>query len=507
MNTKTQPQDLPPATSADLSGSGLAPLTIVRTETILSKLPIHNLTKNKKIDIQIARLDPKGKVELKWEISYSERYGQARQLAYKLDTIVVNRRIDEAGKPLPQIIRLGSLNEMCAELGSQKDEVKRAIQQNATTSINAIVTYRGNDGTERRLETLFTRYSVVFTGQKLPGGEKADAIYIILNEPYREVLNNAPVRPLNYDYLKELSPAPQRFYEIVSYKIFAALKHDQPFAKLSYCEYCMFSAQQRYFDYDRFKKQMYKIHRPHLKSGYIASVHYEQAVDGDGKRDWIMCYAPGPKACAEYKHFTGKKAKISVSATSIADSGGGRGRRKPPSPLPSPIAADDPLLKELTNRGIDAAPARKLLAEIQANPGPDNFQTLDTLEWGDYQIAAQPGKFNNPPGFYISLLQGRVEPPAAFETSRRKSARLEAELALQSERERLHAEREILELEARRLDEERLANLPAGQYEKLRAKVVSDLKARYPKAGFDGNTLVHADTIHATMLFELRRQS
>ena len=142
-----------------------------------------------------------------------------------------------------------------------------------------------------------------------PDGNKADAVYLILNDPYREVLNNAPTRPLDYDYLKQLAPAAQRFYEIVSYKIFAALKFKLPRAKLPYSDYCTFSAQQRYYDYDHVKKQMYKIHKPHLASGYIEKVSIKAVPDGDGKPDWIMSYIPGPKARAEFKTFNGKHSR------------------------------------------------------------------------------------------------------------------------------------------------------------------------------------------------------
>jgi hypothetical protein len=33
---------------------------------------------------------------------------------------------------------------------------------------------------------------------QLPDGRAADGVYLILNDPYREVMNNALVRPLNY---------------------------------------------------------------------------------------------------------------------------------------------------------------------------------------------------------------------------------------------------------------------------------------------------------------------
>src|SRR5436853_4388108 len=86
-----------------------AALEIIRTETVLSRLPIHNLAKKGNVNIQILKTAADGKVELKWIVSYSDRYGQARQLAYKLDTIVINHHIDEQGKPLLQMICLGSL--------------------------------------------------------------------------------------------------------------------------------------------------------------------------------------------------------------------------------------------------------------------------------------------------------------------------------------------------------------------------------------------------------------
>ncbi|HSX79873.1 MAG TPA: hypothetical protein VLQ80_15030, partial [Candidatus Saccharimonadia bacterium] len=115
--------------------------------------------------------------------------------------------------------------------------------------------------------------------------------------------NNAPTRPLDYEYLKALAPAAQRFYEIISFKIFAAIKYRHATAKISYSEYCTYSAQQRYYDYDHVKKQMYKVHRPHLKAGYVKKVECDAARDPDGKPDWILFYTPGPKAPAEFKTF------------------------------------------------------------------------------------------------------------------------------------------------------------------------------------------------------------
>jgi hypothetical protein len=293
----------------EIAQADLFPLTIIRTETVLSRLPIHNLSKKGKVDIRIVKKNTRGEINLHWEVSHSERYGQPRQIAYKLDTIVINQKIDAAERPLPKIICLGSLRDIAHELGLGGDtnNIKKALRQNAFTGIAAKVHYKATDGTEKWLEADFTRYSVVFTGEKLPNRQKADAVYLIFNEPYWEVLNSVPTRPLDYNYLKSLPPMAQRFYEIVSFKIFAAIKYRHPVAKLTYSEYCTFSAQQRYHEYDRVKKQMYKIHRPHIKSAYIAGVKFTSTTDEDGAPDWIMQYVPGEKAHAEYEFFTNKK--------------------------------------------------------------------------------------------------------------------------------------------------------------------------------------------------------
>ncbi len=427
----------------------LAPLQVIRTETALSKLPIHNLAKKGNVDINIVRKNKNGEVDLKWIVSYSDRYGQPRQVGYKLDTIVINRRIDAAGRPSPELIRLGSLREIALELGlgSNTTAVRIALLQNASAFITARLKYTAIDKRQRTLEAGFSRYSVIFTGDQMPSGEKADAVYIELNPRYQEVLNNALFRPLNYDYMRELSPAAQRFYEVVSRSIFAALKHQHAEARLSYSEYCTCSAQQRYHDYDRFKKQMYKIHRPHLASGYLKSVRYVLTKDGEGNIDWDMFYTPGQKAKAEHHAFA-KSGRVIDSAPEIAHA------EVAIAPRPSrPRVASQqkrfsfttaatpnlepslPAFAELTKRGIGAEKARLLLA------GADPEFVIDQLEWGDHQIRSGQGSIRNPAGFYIHLIEQKITPPETFITTRRAKA-LEAAREAQNREQTLRYERE-----------------------------------------------------------------
>ncbi len=397
--------DLFPVTPQDTAQ--LAPLQVIRTETVLSKLPIHNLAKTGSFEIQIIRKNDRGEVELRWEVSYSSRYGPPRQLAYKIDTIVVNRRIDELGRPVPRVIRLGSLRDIARELGLGGDtnNARKALRQNAFTGIAARLTYRGTDGSERKVEADFTRYNVIFAGEKLPDGRSADCVYLILNDPYLEVLNSAPMRPLNYEYLKILTPAAQRFYEIVSYKMFAALKHQHPQARLAYSDFCTCSAVQRYFDYDHFKKQMYKIHKPHLDSGYLARIAYEQTMDGAGNPDWMMLYQPGPRAVAEFNTFQ-KRAGAAAMLPAVED--------PPPSDPDVQITTirDVPaegLEQELVRRGVSVDQARKLL--LKTVPGQ---LVAEQISWGDRLVRENRGRIYNPPGFYIYLIRENVLPPNDF---------------------------------------------------------------------------------------------
>ena len=170
------------------------PLSILRTETVLSRFPIHNLSKHGNVTIRIRRTNAQGECDYRWDVSYNETYGQPGPLAYKLDTIIINQLLDTLPRPLPWVLKVGSLRQIGRasappSAAVNRQHLKRAFHQNASTYIVAKVRYRGRDGTEPHLEAGFTRYSVVLTGQRLPDGRRADAVYLVLSTPYREVLN------------------------------------------------------------------------------------------------------------------------------------------------------------------------------------------------------------------------------------------------------------------------------------------------------------------------------
>lgn len=260
--------------------------------------------------------------------------------------------------------------------------------QNASAFITAKRSFKGNDGVKRTAEIADTRYGVIFTGEKFPNGRKADAVYILLHDSYRDVLDAAPTRPLDYDYLKELTPGAQRFYELLSFQIFAALKHQRPHAKMLYSHYCTRAPQTRYFDYDHVKKQMYKLHTPHRKSEYIAAVEMKATTDGEGQPDWEMLYTPGRKAKSEFKGFnepsctTTKKLKNPerpALSSSVAPE-----EPTPVTTMREIVPDDEPLVAKLVSLRVADTAARELVrdyrksVELQLHALP--HRTLDKIK-------------------------------------------------------------------------------------------------------------------------------
>lgn len=395
----------------------IVPLNRIRVETALSRFPIHRLAKKEIVAIDLQRVGENGEPDCRWEVTYNQKHGQPGPLAYKVDTLIVNRRIDEAGRPLPGVVKLGSLTDLCSSLGiadsgENRSNIKKALHQNASAYITAKIRYRTKTGKERWSEIGYSRYSVIFTGEVLPNGTMADAVYIVPNASFRDLLNQVEVRPLDYDYLTSLSPGAQRFYELLSFQMYGALASGRPRAKMRYSDYCDHAPQSRYLDFDRVKKQMFKIHAPHRAAGYIDKIDYEPTIDGEGAPDWEMLYTPGSKAIGEYEAFTRRQIRRSVENVSLPALEAGHG-----SDPTAPASVEDRLLVELSRRGIAERKAAELLANIKQGQ-----EVLDQLEYVDSLVAKDTrGRLSNPPGLYVMYVRDNVAPPPDFATSRKRA--------------------------------------------------------------------------------------
>jgi hypothetical protein len=268
----------------------------------------------------------------------------------------------------------------------------------------------------------------VFTGETLPDGRTADAVYLVLHDFYREILDHALTRPLDYDYLKELPPAAQRLYEVLSYALFAALKNHRPRARLAYSEFCRLAPLTRHFKWERVRKQMAKIHAPHRKSGYLAGVEFEATTDREGRPDWTMVYDPGPKAQAEHLAFTTRGGPM-VSTIEPPPA--------PPAPLPpaeAPPTAVEPeptgLAAELVARGVSRAVAAELAKDFAEDRIRRQIEVVDWLR------ETKPKRVKDVGAYLADAIRKDFAPPAGFR-SRAERAEAEATARAQQEQQEL----------------------------------------------------------------------
>jgi hypothetical protein len=218
---------------------------------------------------------------------------------------------------------------------------------------------------------------------------------------------------------------------------------------------------------------MYKVHKPHLDSGYLKSISINPARDAEGQPDWMMLYAPGPKARAEFLTFTPKQnwpeamepelRAIQEKAQGVEDKEG------------QGSEADEALLHALIDRGIMEGRARKLLDHVSRDQ-----QVVDQLEWADSVIqASKPGTFRNPPGFYFSLIRDNLRPPDTFESSRKKKLNQETARA---DREKLAQQQELEHhYEAYRREEAAryVRAMPAEEFQALAAAKRKEYTQQY----------------------------
>jgi hypothetical protein len=452
----------------------IIPKDIIRSETALSRFPIHRLSKKGEISIDIKIKNDRGGLKTKWEVTHNSKYGQPSPLAYKLDTLIINRKLEAAGKPVPKLIRLGSLSEIARQTGTgdkNTNAIKKALLQNAFTAITAKFTYKTVTGEEKNIEIADTRYGIVFTGEQLPNGDKADATYILLHDLYREILDSAPTRPLNYDYLKELTPTAQRFYELLSYQIYGALK-SQKLAKMLYSEFCTYAPQARHFTWEQVKKQMYKLHKPHLESGYIESISYEQMRDEDGSLDWLFSYTPGRKAKGEHTFATTRKP---LPRAKEIKSNPIQPKLIPDELTPALVPevklsfseAEEKLVSKMREFGLAESKARSLVKSHR--------ETVER-EIPVFPYRLLGGTIKNVSGLFIKAVEEGYETPQSYLDSLKE---IESKKRFEAERKKSEekAKKKREEAEAWERANERLNNLPEAERQELwattKAKIIS----------------------------------
>ncbi|MBX6314838.1 MAG: hypothetical protein IRY99_18255, partial [Isosphaeraceae bacterium] len=63
----------------------------IRVATALPRYPVHRLSRKGNIKINLSEANEREEPAFQWKVSYNSEYGQPGPLAYKLDTLIINR--------------------------------------------------------------------------------------------------------------------------------------------------------------------------------------------------------------------------------------------------------------------------------------------------------------------------------------------------------------------------------------------------------------------------------
>ena len=320
---------------------------------------------------------------------------------------------------------------------------------------------------------------LVLLGTAMEDGTVADKHYVWFSDWQIENINSNYLLPIDYDSYKQLRNHIAKIL-VPLLQIWLYASREQGCFEKRYEEICQFLNIRAYQHQSKIKEKLGPSLDELTAHGYLSNWRLEKTSDGAGYK--VVLYhgekfhrdlrrrspatglnehtdvGPGlapakadPRACPKRGEGVGPTMPRANEAKSCAGAG----------PRPSQQECDREVLKALVERGISPERSRELLLSAD-----DGQQVMDQLEWGDYLIARSgAGKFYNPPGFYVRLIESNVTPPEHFETSHKKKLREESQKArTQTLQEEAALELEYLEYRKLEVDKYLGEKLSPGAY-------------------------------------------
>lgn len=340
-------------------------------------------------------------------------------------------------------------------------------------------------------------------GKEIEPGVIADRNYIWFSDWQLQNINNNYLIPVDLETYRQLkNHIAKTLVPLLQVWLFAS-RVDGCFEK-RYDELCQILSIRQYQYLSRVKEQLGPSLNELQQHGYLASWSAEPTHDDTGYK---LVFHHGEKFRRDRRKRLAARDRSQSSLTGsrqeqIQASGDSKTTvlRKPrQTHLHLQAEVDTGVLTELTNRGVGESGARKLLAKL-----PADRPVLDLLEWGDSEITRQPGKIQNPAGFYIRLLEEHSAPPPTFESSRQRKARQEAEFARQKALQETEVARDRAQAEAKAKAEGRLAALTEEQRTELEKRTKTLMIKEIPwLASYGNGSSIYLDMLRNYMLKEL----
>jgi len=385
-------------------------LEIIKVEKNLNSLgfftPTHKgLDARKSKTITITREERGRRIQARATIFPSPDHGlpttadQDKYFAFQKIVTDLKKKTGQVSNPIGfttyQLLKILGINAS----GKNYEEISQWLERMTLTGIRSenMVYFAGRKVFAKDVFHVFER--VVQVGQQMPDGRNADQNYVWLSEWQLENLNSNYVLPVDLHSYRQLrSSIAKALVPLLQIWFYASQR--RPVEK-RYGELC----------------QQLNIRRwPHLskiKENFAPAVDELKALEF--LEDWSV-------------QRTADKTDFKLIL--IAGARFGKEPRTDRALFYNPRF--DSMLKLMVERGVREDRARHVLLNV-----PEDQAVEDQIEWGDHLIASAPrGKFFNPAGFYVYLIQDNIQPPPTFESSRKRAERQQAAAARTVEQHR-----------------------------------------------------------------------
>lgn len=273
------------------------------------------------------------------------------------------------------------------DAGNNYQDIHEWLQRMTLTGINS----KGTVYMARRKmwvsDTFHVFDRVVTMGSTLPDGKVADRNYVWLSDWQLENINSNYLLPIDLETYRKLRNQIAKILVPLLQVWLYASRAEGRFEK-RYPELCEILDIVCHKHLSLIRRQLEPSLTELTDHGYLSAWAIQPTADG---REYKLVATHGEKFYRDQK------------------------LRGDPAGLIEPAAV--PLLRQLTERGINEVQANRLLRSL-----PVDQPVLDQLEYGDYLIW-KSRSIKNAPGFYVYLLRHNILPPETFETSSRKEAR------------------------------------------------------------------------------------
>lgn len=289
---------------------------ILRAEVNLLTFPFFALAKkglDRKTEIEYKAVVERGdrKVEILWQVTANAKYGFPGPFDKRVHK-AIEHLLTELEPPIQNPVPF-SIYDLCRRMGINRSgrnyaKVKKALERIKMTGIKSRQAYYSKPR-KRWIDDVFNLYErIIFKGEELPDGRIAETNYLYLSSWFLENWNALYLKPIDYDYYKELGVIAQRLYELLGVKFYYILRrgytHLHLHLRYRYSTLCKLLPLTRQPYLSLAHQQLDPAHEELLNTGFLAKVEWEEKPLGS-ESDWFIYYYPGPRVKAEMESYLG----------------------------------------------------------------------------------------------------------------------------------------------------------------------------------------------------------